>query len=247
MKWGSFGIVHISSLLLGVGALIGLYYLLKRFSTKTQITVLGIMSLFGYVSIVWNIVTWGSPYEYLPLHLCALSAMALPFAVFTRSKVLSNLLLLWSLGAVLALVVNTAQAEYEILSSTFFFYYTHHMLEFGIPILLFKLGLVKKDVKCIASTIGITLAIYTVIHFINLGLNDFCAANQIMNPSGELVQVNYMYSLYPENPVLALCWQLVPYEYWYMMPVIAIISVYLVFVYLKQIIALFKKKAPVQA
>lgn len=52
---------------------------------------------------------WGSPYEYLPLHLCSLTALVLPVAVFTT---LGNLLLLWLLGAVMALVVNTAQANF---------------------------------------------------------------------------------------------------------------------------------------
>ena len=44
---------------------------------------------------------------------------------------------------------------------------------------------------------------------------------------------------------MALFWNWIPYPFWYMMPVLLIVSVYLVFVYLKQIIALFKKKAAV--
>lgn len=242
MVWGSFGVVHIGSLLFGAGVFVGLYYLLRRFSAKTQMIVLGCLSLFGYVSTIFNLLNWGSPYEYLPLHLCSLTAIALPFAIFTRSKVLGNLLILWSLGAIAALVVNTAQAEYKILSSSFFFYYCHHMLEFGIPILLFRLGLVEKDFKCIGSTLLITFGAYTVIHFINILLNDYFIANQITNPSGEVIFVNYMYSLSPENPVFALFWSLIPHPYWYMMPVMLIVAVYLGLVYLKQIIAHFKKK-----
>lgn len=243
MVWGSFGIVHILSLVIGVGIVVGLYYLLRRFSAKAQMIVLGVMSLFGYVSITWNILTWGSPYEYLPLHLCSLTAMLLPFAVFTRSKVLSNLLLLWSLGAVVALIVNTAQADYKLCSATFFFYYCHHLLEFGIPVLLFRLGLVEKDYKCILSTILITLGVFTVIHFINLALNDYFIAQQILNPAGELIRVNYMYSLYPENPVMALFWSLIPYPFWYMMPAFLIVLPYLGLIYWKQLVALFRKKS----
>jgi len=110
MKWGSFGLVHLTSL-----------------------------------AMVFNLVNWGSPLEYLPLHLCSLNALVLPFAVFTRNKTLGNLLLLWSLGALAAVVVNTAQADFEVFSATFCFYFFPHVLEFGIPILLFKLGLVEKD------------------------------------------------------------------------------------------------------
>ncbi len=245
MVWGSFGAVHIASLLLGAGMIIGLYFLLRRFSAKVQTLVLGVLSLSGIAAIIFNLVTWGSPYEYLPLHLCSLTALILPFAVFTRSKVLSNLSLLWSLGAVMALVVNTAQADFQILSPTFFFYFFPHLLEFGIPILLFCLGLVKKDVKCIVSTLVITLCVYTLIHFANVSLNDYFTAHQILNPSGAVIQVNYMYSIRPENPVLALFWSLIPHPYWYMLPVVLIVLVYLGFVYLKQIIACFKKKAAI--
>lgn len=243
MVWGSFGAVHILSLLLGAGLIVGLYFLLRLFSQRVQTVVLGILSFSGIAAIVFNLVTWGSPYEYLPLHLCSLTAMVLPFAVFTRSKTLCNLLLLWSLGAVMALVVNTAQADFELLSPTFCFYFFPHLLEFGIPILLIRLGLVEKDVRCIASTLVITLVVYTLVHFANVGLNSFFAAKEILSPSGSLIQVNYMYSLRPENPVLALFWSLIPLEYFYMLPVILIVGLYLGAVYLKQIVGLFKQKA----
>lgn len=242
MVWGSFGIVHISSLLIGAGIIVGLYYLLRNRSSKTQMIVLGILSLYGVVSTFYNLFNWGSPYEYLPLHLCSLTALTLPIAIFTRSKALSNLLLLWSLGAIMALVVNTAQANYELCSAAFILYYGHHLLEFGIPILLFALGLVKKDYKCIGSTLLITFVTFALVHFANLWLNSYFIANNITNPSGELIQVNYMYTLYSENPVMDLFWSIIPYPFWYMMPVLLIIAVYLVLVYLNQIIPLFKKK-----
>lgn len=236
MLWGSFGTVHILSLVLGAGLIVGLYFLLRCFSAKVQTIVLGILSFAGIAAIIFNLVTWGSPYEYLPLHLCSLTAMVLPFAVFTRSKVLSNLLLLWSLGAVMALVVNTAQANFEIFSATFAFYFFPHLLEFGIPILLFRLGLVEKDYKCIASTLLITLGVYTLIHFANVSLNSYFAANQILDSAGAVIRVNYMYSLTPENPVMALFWSLIPAEFWYMLPVLLIVAIYLAAVYAKQII-----------
>lgn len=245
MLWGSFGVVHVLSLLIGAGIIVGLYFLLRRFSAKTQTIILGILSFSGIAAIIFNLVAWGSPYEYLPLHLCSLTALVLPVAVFTRSKVLGNLLLLWSLGAVMALVVNTAQANFEICSATFAFYYFPHLLEFGIPILLFALGLVKKDVKCIGTTLLITLCVLILVHFANVTLNSYFESNQILDPFGTLIQVNYMYTINPENPVLGLFWSWIPYPFWYMMPVVLIVLVYLGFVYLKQIIACFKKKAAV--
>lgn len=241
MLWGSFGVVHLLSLLLGAGMIVGLYFLLRRASVKIQTVVLGILSFSGIAAIIFNLLAWGSPYEYLPLHLCSLTALVLPIAVFTRSKVLGNLLLLWSLGAVMALVVNTAQADFEIFSATFAFYFFPHLLEFGIPILLVALGLVKMDIKCIGSTLLITLGTLIVVHLANVGLNSYFAANEILNPAGDLVQVNYMYTIKPENPVLALFWSLIPYPFWYMLPVVVIVLVYLLLVYSKQLAALFTK------
>lgn len=240
MIWGTFGIAHILSLIIGAGLLVGFYFLLKEKSEKAKIIILGILSFSGIAAIIFNLVAWGSPYEYLPLHLCSLNALVLPIAVFKRSNVLSNLLLLWSLGALMALVVNTAQAEFVIFSPTFCVYYFPHLLEFGIPILMFKLGLVKKEARYIGSTIGITLGVYTLIHFINVYLNKYFIDEQITNASGEIIKVNYMYSVRPEIPLLELFWSFVPCEYWYMLPVLLVIVIYLFLLYIKQLLPLVK-------
>lgn len=245
MIWGFFSAAHIVSLVLAIGIIAALYFLLRNANDAVKIAVLGPLSFAGIGAIIFNLVVWDSPLEYLPLHLCSLNAMVLPIAVFSRNKIINNLLLLWSLGALVALIINTSTAEAEILSWTFVFYYFPHVLEFGIPVLMFLLRLVKKDVKCIATTLGITMASYTFIHFINLWINSYAAANNILDWAGNVIKVNYMYSIYPDNPVLALFYQIIPYEYWYMYLVAVIIAVYLVVVYLNDIIKLIKEKKKV--
>ncbi len=226
MQWGSFGPVHLISLVLGAVITIALYFLLKHRSKTTQIIVLGILSFSGIAAIIYNLVTWGSPLEYLPFHLCSLNAMVLPFAVFSRNKYLGNLLLLWSLGALAALVLNTSVAEAEITSWVFVFYYFPHVLEFGIPLILFKLKLVELDKKCIWSTTAITLCSYIAIHFINLELIEYCGSLDLS------LSINYMFSISPDgNPLLMLFWQIIPYEFWYMLLCIPVAVVYLVCVY----------------
>lgn len=236
MKWGSFGIVHIATLIFAVLWIVLIHATLKYRSQKTQVTVLGLLSLSGIISVVWNMIVWGSPIEYLPLHLCALNAIILPVAVFSRNKVLCNLLLVWALGALAAVVVNTAQAEYELASWTFAMYFFPHVLEFGIPVLMFSLGLVEKHPKYIISTVGITIVTFTLVHFANLGINSYCETNQILNPAGNVIKVNYMYSLVPENPVFELFWNLIPCEYWYLYLIVPILVAYLGGVYLPDII-----------
>lgn len=242
MTWGFLSTAHIISLVLAVGIIAALYFLLRKAKNAIKITVLGILSFAGIGAIIFNLVTWNSPLEYLPLHLCSLNAMALPIAVFSRNKILNNLLLLWSLGALIALVLNNAVAEVEILSWTFAFYYFPHVLEFGIPVLMFLFKLTKKDVKCIATTLGITMVSYTVIHFINLWINSYAVANNIVDWAGNVIKVNYMYSIYPDNPVLALFYQIIPHAYWYMYLAVAVITIYLVCIYLPDIIRIFTRK-----
>ena len=235
MKWGSFGTVHLLSLGAATAMVTGLYYALKGKSVKTQTAVLGVLSFSGIAAVIYNLLMWGEPLAYLPLHLCSLNAMALPFAVFTRSKTVNNLLLVWSLGALAALIMNTEMADATLLSGPFCFYYFPHVLEFGIPILMFKLGLAKKDAACIGSTLGITMGSYTLIHLVNLLINSYCAAGGVLNSAGEVLTVNYMFSIIPSNPLLALFYEVIPYEYWYMYMIVPIVALYLVIIYAPQL------------
>ena len=227
MLWGTFSLTHIITLLIAFGGNVGLYFLLKDKSDTVKKWVLFPLSFAGIGAILFNLLMWNSPLEYLPFHMCSITALLLPVTVWTKNKVLGNLLLLWCLGALLALVVNTAQANFKIFSWTFVFYFFPHALEFGIPILMFALGMVRFEPKYILSTIGITFAIYTGVHFINLWVNDYALTNNIINPSGWLVQVNYMYSIEPANPVLDIFWSIIPHSYWYMYLGIIVIAVYL--------------------
>lgn len=242
MTWGSFGVIHLSSLAIAAALLVALYFILKKTSRKVQTLVLGILSFSGIAAIIFNLVTWGSPLEYLPLHLCSLNALVLPVAVFTRNKTLNNLLLVWSLGALAALVVNTAQADFVLFSDVFCFYFFPHVLEFSIPILMFKLGLAQKDIRCIGSTLGITMVVYTLIHLFNVWLNGYCQTQQILDYAGNVIQVNYMYSITPANPVFQLFWTLIPHPYWYMFLVFPIVGIYLLGIYVRQLKDLLQKK-----
>ena len=245
MTWGFLSSAHIISLILAVGIITLSYFILKNKSDRVKTIVLGILSFSGIAAIIYNLVARNSPLEYLPLHLCSLNAMVLPFAVFTRKKVLNNLLLLWSIGALFALIINVSVSEAEILSWTFVFYYFPHVFELGIPILMFLLKLAKKDVKCIISTVVITMTVYTLIHFVNLWINSYAIKNNIVDLAGNVIKVNYMYSIYPDNPLLNLFYSIIPYQYWYMYLTMVVIVIYLGIVYLKDILKLIKAKKQV--
>lgn len=237
MKWGSFGTVHFATLVFAALLLALTYLLLKNKTLKTQRAVLFVMSMMGNAATVYNLVAWNAPLEYLPLHLCALNGLVLPIAVLTRNKKLCNLLLLWSLGAFVALVANGTMANADIFGWPFFFYYFAHVTELGVPLLLFGLGLVEKDYRCIGSTLGITWGTYTAIYGVNKLINFLCQMYQVTRPDGSIVQVNYMYSMGPIDPLSGALWNILPFEYWYMLLALPIIAVYLVGLYAPQFLA----------
>lgn len=231
MAWGTFSAAHIVSLI--CAAIIGfaIYFLLKNRSEKVQLTVLGILSFAGIFNFSCNLLLWGAPLENLPLHLCNLNAVILPYAVFKKNTVLSNLTLLWALGAAIALILNQEMAGETVLGFKFCIYYFSHLLEIVVPVLLFKFGLCRLEPKCIYSTLGITIAAYTAIYFINCGINNWAAANAILDSKGAPLVVNYMYSVIPNNPVLELFHRIIPYSYWYMYVGFLIVIPYLGAIY----------------
>ena len=244
--WGFLSTTHILTLVASIVIIFAIYVWLHDESRKKQIVSLFFLSLAGLAAILFNFLNapyWGQSYwDYLPLHLCSLNAMLLPLAVLTRKKWICNLLLLWSLGAYISLILNVTggMQDVPLLSWKFFFYYFPHTLEAGIPILLFKLNLVKRDPKCIKSTLGITFAAYTVIHFINVAIN----AAQFVRPNGEIVKVWYMFSIYNpgSNPVLDLLYMFIPHDYFYMLLIIPIILVYLAWWYMPELLKIHKSK-----
>ena len=123
MTWGFMSTAHIISLIIAVLIVIIFSIIVSKLNRKLQNIVLFIFSLSGIAAIIFNLVTWGSPLEYLPLHMCSINAMLLPIAVLTKNRTLCNLLVVWCLGALVALVLNQSVMETTIMSKVFIFYY----------------------------------------------------------------------------------------------------------------------------
>ena len=236
MTWGFMTTAHIVSLIIAVFIVVIFSIIVSKLNRKLQNIVLFIFSLSGIAAIIFNLVTWGSPLEYLPLHMCSINAILLPIAVLTKNRTLCNLLVVWCLGALVALVLNQSVMETTIMSDVFIFYYFPHIFEFAIPILLLSLKLAKLDYRCILSSVIITMLIYTGIHFANVYINNYCIENNIVDYAGEIIQVNYMFSVEPSNPLLAIFYNIIPFDYWYMYLCVPIVVVYLLIIYLDQII-----------
>ena len=227
MKWGNFSITHIISLLLVPVIFFVLYYVLRNKSNKTKTIVLFILSLTGISAIIFNLIYWKSPLEYLPLHMCSIQAMLIPVLVITKKNWLGNLLNLWSFGALIALFANYVQADLEIFSWPFVMYYFPHIFEFVVPLLLAVFKMVDVNKKYFWNTLSLTIIIYTVVHFCNVIINDITLSNTILDKYGEIIKVNYMYSVYPANPLLELFYRIIPLEYFYIFLATPLVVLYL--------------------
>lgn len=222
MTWGTFTAQHILTLSAIILTGVSLYFALRRQSDRVKTAALFAVSLLGVAAVIYDLVRWGRPLEYLPLHLCSLNALIIPFAVLTKNKVAAHLTLVWSLGAALVLVVNTGQAHYLMFSEAFWIFTVCHAVDVIVPALLFATGLVRFNVGKAPAVVGSTIAIYTCVHFINLGINRYFIdrSTQVAARSfygGGIPQVNYMYSLGDEgNAFFAIFREIVPCDYWHM-------------------------------
>ena len=236
MLWGTFTLAHIISLLIAIVLNFVIFTILKNKNEKIKTLVLLCLSSFGILAIIFNLIAWNSPIEYLPFHMCNINALLIPIALITKNKKIGNLLLLWSVGALIALIVNHSAANFELLSITFLQYYLSHTFEFGIPILIFALKLIPLDAKTIPSTLLISLCILIVVHFINLGLNKYIEINDLRDWKGDLIVVNYMFTIKPDNPALQFFYNLIPIPFLYVLPIFPIFTIYLLLIYTPTII-----------
>ena len=232
MVWGTFTLQHILSLAAIILFAVSLYFILKRISDRAKTWLLFAVSLVGVAAVLYDLFRWGKPLLYLPLHLCSLNALLIPVAVLTKNKVLSHLTLVWSLGAMLVLIVNTGQAHYEMFSDAFWVFVLCHTSDVTVPALLFLTGLVKFDIKKSPAVVGTTMAAYTGVHFANLAINKYIASKALTMSTfartRALPQVNYMYSLGDEgNAVFALFRKIIPFDYWHMYLLAPIIFAFL--------------------
>jgi uncharacterized membrane protein YwaF len=249
LKWGSFTPTHFISLGVAVLFAIGLHFALRKRSEKVKTWVMFALSLYGIFALVYEFIVWGvtpetaTGLQYLPLHMCAYNALLTPVLILTKNKVLGNMLPLFATGAAIALVFNSIQADYPILSFTFFSYFFTHTTGACLPFLMISLGMVKPDTKYILPTAATTLGIYTLSHFANLIINNYLASVNFLDWQGELIQVNYMFSVHPQgNPLLSLFWSIIPFPYFYMLCALPIIVIYFLLLNCKQVVAWVKKK-----
>ena len=227
---GFLGKAHLISLCLFAVFTLALYKFLRRRTKVCRRAVLTVLSFAGIPSIVWYPIYFGDLLRFLPLELCSYTAILLPVAVLTGNRKLNNLLLLWSVGAFSAILLNPLETSWSPNETEFWMFYVPHVVETAVPPLTFALGLSRKDPRCIPFTVGCTFAAYSFSH----------VCNQLINSHyvriGSEYRVNYMFAEWPENPVLDACWKILPGSYRYVFVMTPFIVLFLIIIYLPEII-----------
>ena len=78
MPWGTFTPQHIATLLISAALIVGIHFLLRGRTPRVQTAVLFVLSFGGIAAVIFNLLMWGFPLEYLPLHMCSINAILLP-------------------------------------------------------------------------------------------------------------------------------------------------------------------------
>ena len=231
MTWDQFGVIHFATLIIAVLFNAFTYLILKRTSRSTQIITLFIYSLFGLGVVVLNFFTAENAIaSALPLEFWSLNLVLLPIAVLTRAKRLSNLLIAWSFASMVELLFNAEMDGANIFTVEFLVFFMIHVIGAGVPIVLFELGLVKRDHKYMKDIMIITVSTYTLIHIINA---------IIYSTTGSLV--NYMSTNAPTSAILTFFYGVLPLSYWYMILVLPLFFLYVAYWFLPEILDDYRK------
>ena len=230
MEWGFLTLPHILSLIIGIGLICVVHFSVCNLNHEAKTIVLFLISLFPVAGIIYNLIIYHAPLEHLPLNVTEICALIMPFVILFPRKGPANFLLLDVLAGACGLLFNNA-CESGYFSLTSIFYYFPMLISFGLPILIFTLDFSDLDIKYLPITLGIGVVLYTAIHFINIGINNYCAANNILNWVGDVINVNYMATIYPTTKILKAFYSILPYRFWYMSVGLVVVFIYLVLIY----------------
>lgn len=224
MVWGFMTPQHIVTIIIMLLFTVIMYLILKKIDSKKADTILFILSFLGYAGIIGNLIIGvieDSILYKLPLHLCSWNALLLPFAVKTKNSKLCTTLSVWSIGALIAIILNDEAINYNILGIKFAIYYFPHVIEFAIPLLMLFLNKFKVNKKDIIYAFGITIGVYTIAYIFS----------ELITQNG--VPVNYLFTMGPTNFVTEFFYNLLPFKYFYMYTTFPIILLLYTGVYFK--------------
>lgn len=160
---------------------------------------------------------WGE----LPLHLCNINMVLLPFAVMKKNRYLMGFcFFVGPLGALMALMMPGAGFDgYSILLPRMMGFYGTHFMVFFEGIALAAFGLYKPDYKDILPVLGLTICIAAVVFSIDV----------VIRLTGLNRKANYFFAMETEgNFVLDIFYKWIPYPFFCLLPCVPVLGIYMV-------------------
>ncbi|MBR2811883.1 MAG: YwaF family protein [Solobacterium sp.] len=173
--------------------------------------------------------TW---WNEMPLHLCNINMILIPLAVLTKNRALTSFcFFVGSLGAALAILIpGIGFADMPIWLPRNIGYIGTHLLIVLTSLSLVTFGLFRPRMKDYPLTAGLLFGIALLAHGFNMAVR----------LTGLFDRANYFYTVETEgNPALELFHNLIPVPFWYLLPAIPILFVYMSVIIL--IIRIFEK------
>ena len=226
MEWWFFTTQHMITIILTLAAPFIFFFILKKFKPQTQDKLLfyfSFLGLFGILGNLWvgikeDVLIWK-----LPFHLCSWTAMLLPIAAKTKNSKLCSTVAVWSIGALIAVILNDEAIHYKMFGIKWFIYFVPHLAEFCVPLLLLFLRKYKmKWIEMLWVWVG-TATVYTISFMVSYVLGWYFKTD-----------VNYLFTMHSTNFVTDFLYSLLPYKYWYMYTAFPLIALLTLGVYFKR-------------
>ena len=149
--------------------------------------------------------------------------MLLPIAVKTKSSRLCGTVAVWSIGALIAVILNDEAIGYNMFGIKFAIYFWPHLAEFSIPLVVLFLHKYKMKLSHILWIWTATAVVYSISFVISYLLTWFFKTD-----------VNYLFTMHSTNFVTDFLYNLLPYRYWYMYTAFPLIALLTIGVYFKR-------------
>ena len=150
-----FNIWYFFFILLGVGTIIGLYYLLKNKSSLTKNVVLGSLLFFNlalhFLKLTFPPYSQDTEFAFKNVwftNVCATSVLFFPFIFLSKSKTAKDYMFyLGLISGLLAFLYPTEAIDKSVLTLDLWRFYVCHLIIIAVPLLTVILGVHKIDVK----------------------------------------------------------------------------------------------------
>jgi uncharacterized membrane protein YwaF len=198
----------------------------KNKSSESKIRFLYVLCVINFLAYVWNLYyffIYGSHIlTLLPLQLCNIAVFLIPASLYFKKTLLMDFAFYLCLPGALAAILIPSNDYAIVYSGMTISYYIFHGLIFLIPLMMayWKLYDAQPSVKKAMKLTIMVLSLGAMLHFFNV----FMYQNF-------RIPANYFFTIKdwsaPTNPAFALFAQWIPYDYFYLLPALPILYLYM--------------------